>query len=131
MKNMMTRAEDEETEAQKRLRAGHALEVYGRHFEKEEVVRASCRDYEAAAKVDVHLQEEDMRNWRKVEVPTLVLWSESGLGNRFEVEKIWREWVREDVRMEGMAVGDGVGHYLPEEGPEVVGVRVLEWLKTL
>ena len=115
-----------------RFHAGNAVRVYGAHFENEDVVRASCRDYEAGAGVDLEMQAEDQEKGRKVECPVLLVFSRDYLGSRFDVEGVWRrEWVAEGVKVEAMAVGNGVGHYLAEEAPEEVGSRVLQWLKGL
>ncbi|KAF2225797.1 alpha/beta hydrolase [Elsinoe ampelina] len=98
------------------FRSDRAWEVYESLFATEGAVRGSCEDYKAGAMVEPGLQERDQGEGRKVEVPTLVGWSERGLGGMHgDVGEIWKRWVREGVRFRGFGCGDGVGHYLPEE----------------
>ena len=112
------------------LYAGNAVEVYGAHFENEDVVRATCRDYEAGASVDLERQAEDQKAGKKIDIPTLIIFSAAGLGSRFDVEGIWKkDWIKEGVKVEAFPVGNDVGHYVAEEGPDDVGPRVLKWLE--
>lgn len=127
----MGRAEGPSDVTWGKLHAGNAKGVYGAHFGNEHVVRASCRDYEAAATQDVPAQEDDQKAGRKIQCPVLLVWSAKGLGSRFDMEGVWREWIEDGVKVETMPVGDGVGHYIAEEGHEVAGARVLEWVKTV
>ena len=114
----------------KTLYSGNAVEVYGKHFENEDVVRASCRDYEAGASVDLKMQAEDQKVGKKIDVPTLLVFSAAGLGSRFDVEGIWKKgWIKEGVKVEAFPVGNGAGHYVAEEAPDEVGARVLKWLE--
>ena len=108
-----------------------ATKVYARQYDNETVVRASCRDYEAAALVDVPAQMEDQAAGHKVDIPMLVFWSESGLGSWFDVEKLWRLWAKDGIDLEFCPVGNGVGHYLVEDAPEIVGKRLLQWLNRI
>jgi hypothetical protein len=78
--------------------------------------------------VDVEEQKKDQAEGRKVETEMLVLYSQGNLGRMHDVEKVWREWVKEgtEVRFEGF--GDGCGHYLPDENPEKTTELVKEWI---
>lgn len=112
-----------------KLEEDNAAKVYGAHMDREDVVRASCEDYAAAAGVDLERQAEDQEAGRKIDVPVLLIFSAAQLGARFDVEGIWRkDWVKEGVEVEALPVGDGIGHYVPEEAPDVVGERLLGWL---
>jgi haloacetate dehalogenase len=54
---------------------------------------------------------------RKIEVPVLCLWGNSGgMGSSFDVMQMW-EREASDVRGHGI---DACGHYMAEERPEIV-----------
>src|SRR5919205_626713 len=54
------------------------------------------------------------RGQRRIECPTLVLWSATGaVGRWYDPLDVWKVWAT-DVR--GVPVG--AGHFLPEEAPE-------------
>ena len=117
--------------ARERLTSGNAFETYAAHFRRADVVESSCRDYAAAAKEDLAAQEEDQKVGRKVDVPLLIMYSEAGLGSRFDVKETWKAWVAEGTDVWGFGVGDGAGHYLPEEAPVLVVNKLLEWMEEL
>lgn len=115
-----------------RIEADGALELYASLFDREDVLRYSAEDYSAGAKVDVDEQAEDQKAGRKIEVPTLVMFSKARLGSRpdvVNVESVWKDWVKPGTPYEGIGVGDGYGHYLPEEAHEAVTEAVLAFLK--
>lgn len=112
-----------------RVASDGALDVYGELFDSEETIKWTCEDYRAGAQEDVSQQEEDQKAGRKIEVTTLVMFSEARLGKTMDCEEVWREWIADGVDYEGVGVGDGRGHYLPEEAYEVVGKKVLGFLK--
>ena len=119
-------------EGRARFIAGDAVEVYARNFATDGAIRGACEDYADGATTEVQLEKEDQVAERKINVPTLVLWSEAGIGRRSDVGKIWKEdWVEEGVRVEPMAIGDGIGHWLAEEAPEVVSRGILDFLGSL
>jgi pimeloyl-ACP methyl ester carboxylesterase len=112
--------------------AGGSEEVYAANFAKEEAIKGACEDYVDGATGEVKMQSEDQKAGRKIETATLVLWSLAGIGRWGDVGRIWeKEWIKEGIKVEGFGVGEGVGHYLAEEAPEVVGVKVAEWLGSL
>ena len=130
IKKMVDRVSGKSATAKESFHAGNAVEVYGSHFGNKDVVVASCRDYQAGASVDLEMQAEDQKIGKKIDVPTLLIFSGSSLGSRFDVEGIWKkDWIKEGVKVEAFAVGKQVGHYLPEEAPKETGTRVLEWLE--
>ncbi|OAL25822.1 hypothetical protein AYO20_10377 [Fonsecaea nubica] len=106
-----------------------ALAVYCRHFDKESVIRATCEDYRAGAFEDDDLQREDQKAGNKIRIPTLVVYSEAYIGATYDVEPIWRDWCAEGTKLETKAIGDGVGHFLPEEAPEETAEVMNTWIK--
>ncbi|KAF2731451.1 alpha/beta-hydrolase [Polyplosphaeria fusca] len=113
------------------LTSDQSLEVYAGFFSKESVVVASCKDYEAGAGVDVDRERENQEKGRKIGVPVLVMYSETYLGSRYDMPKVWAEWVAQGVDVKYVAVGDESGHFLPEEAPEVTASEINGWLKGL
>jgi pimeloyl-ACP methyl ester carboxylesterase len=111
------------------LEEGAAMQIYGDHFDKESVVRASCEDYKAGATVDVDIQKGDQEAGRKIKVPALILFSATYLGARYDVKGIWREWVDEGVEVRAEGIGDGCGHFLPEEAPHEVAGLMKSWME--
>ncbi|KAK2748091.1 hypothetical protein FQN57_001214 [Myotisia sp. PD_48] len=100
------------------LESDDAMEMYKRPFRQlESVVRATCLDYQAGASVDVDAQREDQKAGRKIEVPTLVLYSR-GLGKRYNVPNEWEGWVAQKQLLKTFELGPGVGHFVAEEDPE-------------
>lgn len=112
-----------------RNRVEEALPLYGSHFEKESVVYASCADYRAGATEDCEEQIKDQEMGRKLAIPTLIIFSKDYLGVRYDMKEVWKQWVsRPDlIRLKG--IGNGVGHFLPEEDPRTTTQSVLQWLK--
>ena len=106
------------------------VEVYARHFGNESVVRASCEDYQAGAEKDSDSQIEDQREGRKVRVPVLVVYSQGYLGSRYDVKKVWEEWVGEGVKLETKGLGNGIGHFLPEEAPKEIIDVIKGWVES-
>lgn len=116
---------------QKSFRANNAVEIYSDYFANQEVVKASCEDYRAAAEEDVRLQRRDQAQGKKIDIPTLVLYSESYLGSRYNVAEVWKEWVgpRGTLRTEGL--GGDVGHLLAEEAPEWTAKTIMNFVNSV
>ncbi|KAJ4518812.1 hypothetical protein HRR75_002485 [Exophiala dermatitidis] len=121
-----------------RIASNNALDIYGVLFAKRDTIYYSSLDYEAGATTDVTQQEEDQRAGRKIEVPLLVLYSKAKLGATVDVEAVWRDWIQPPPEgsgsesnhfYEAYGVGDGYGHYLPEEAYDIVGQKIAEFLK--
>jgi len=104
------------------------VSVYMKHFEKQSVIDASCADYRAAALVDHPEQVKDQEEGRKVEVPTLVVYSKKYLGSRYDVPAVWKEWVKEGTSLTTHGVEGGVGHFIPEEAPEELVATLQKWM---
>jgi haloacetate dehalogenase len=91
----------------------HVREAYVEQFTKPAHVHAICEQYRAAATLDYQHDRED-HGQRRIQCPTLVLWSEAGpVGSWYQPLEIWESWA-EEVR--GAAVP--AGHFLPEEAPD-------------
>jgi pimeloyl-ACP methyl ester carboxylesterase len=113
------------------LKSDNAVEVYTSFFSQPHTIEASNRDYEAGATVDVTAQNEDQDVGRKIEVPLLLVWSEAGIGKRYDMEGVWGDWVGEEVQVTTKALGRGVGHFGAEEAPEETAEALLGWLKSV
>ena len=112
--------------------AGDSAEIYARNFATEEAIKGACEDYTDGATTDVQLHKEDREDGKKIAVPVLVLWSLGGIGSWGDVGEMWKkDWVKDGVKVEGLGIGDGVGHYLAEEVPDVVTNRVTGFLESL
>ncbi|TLD30725.1 hypothetical protein PspLS_03075 [Pyricularia sp. CBS 133598] len=112
-----------------RIAADGAIDVHAGFFESEDVLRATCEDYAAGSNEDVIEQVQDQKAGRKITVPTLVMFSAEKLGARLDVAEIWKDWIAEGVDYTPVAVGDGYGHYLPEEASDVVTQKINEFLE--
>lgn len=122
---------DEGANDGRRERVEEGVEEYVKSFDTEETIRASCADYRSAAMVDVDEQVEDQREGRKVEVDTLVVYSEKYLGSRYKVGEVWKDWVKEGTRLECRGIGRDVGHFLPEEEPKETAEALRTWVERL
>lgn len=108
-----------------RFQENDAIGHYAHQFSNPECIAGSCADYAAGATEDCDEQEKDQLQGRKVKVPLMVIYSASNLGKMHDVDKVWRNWVEGEYK--GVPIGDGHGHYLPEECPEKIVPLILEW----
>ena len=100
-----------------------ALAAYLDAFDDPAAIAASCEDYRAAATIDLVHDDED--GGRKIECPICVLWGDKGvIEAHFDCLALWR--IRAE-HVEGEALPGG--HYLPEEVPDDVVARTLEFLR--
>jgi pimeloyl-ACP methyl ester carboxylesterase len=118
------------------LKADDAMNVYTSFFSQPHTMEASNRDYEAGATVDVAAQNEDQETRRKIQVPVLLVWSEAGIGKRYDIPGVWKDWVGKGLRSDDgkittRALGRGIGHFGAEEAPEETAEALLGWLKSL
>ncbi|KIW53340.1 hypothetical protein PV05_08922 [Exophiala xenobiotica] len=118
-----------------RICADNALDVYAELFDAPDTLYYTALDYAAGAAPEANEQEDDQKADRKVAVPILVMFSTARLGARIDVQGIWRGWVAEGILTaqdyEGYGVGEGYGHYLPEEAYEIVCPKIEEFIKTV
>jgi hypothetical protein len=128
-RDALERIQGSSSEGQASFAAGGAHEVYAENFNREEAIVGSCEDYRAGGVLEVEEQREDMEKGRRVAVPTMVMFSAEKLGRMHDVAGVWKDWIEEGVEYRATGIGGGKGHYLPEEDPEGIGERVLEWIK--
>jgi hypothetical protein len=118
-----------------KIQADNALDVYAELFDTAETLYYTSLDYAAGAAPEAEEQSRDQEADRKVGVPILVMFSKARLGARIDVKGIWSGWVDKDMlrndgeSYEGFGVGDGYGHYLPEEAYEIVCPKIEEFVK--
>ena len=106
-------------DGKKNLFANGSFDVYASHFEQENMLEATARDYEAAAKEDYTAQLEDQEAGRKVDVPTLVLYSAQNLGVMADVPTVWKKRVKEGTKLEVKGIEAGYGHFFLKEAPDL------------
>jgi len=129
-RDLLIRGQGSSVEGQTSFAASGAHDVYAANFAKRDAILGSCEDYQCGSALEVDEQAEDMERGRKINVPTLVIFSEKYLGRMHDVARVWQDWVAEGVPYQARAIGGGKGHYLPEEDPEQIGDLVLQWVKT-
>lgn len=115
--------------SQQRISADGALDIYGDNFATKEVIYYTSLDYASGAAPEVTEQDDEQKAGKKVGIPILVMFSKANLGARTDVEESWRAWVQDGIDYEGIGVGDGFGHYLPEEAYETIIENVSNFVK--
>ncbi len=103
-----------------------AMTAYEAAFSDPEMIRATCDDYRAGARIDMEIDREDLEAGRKIACPMLVLWGDRDgamAGDRYL--QVWKEWAS-DVR--GHSIPGG--HFLPEEAPQETAAALREFLMT-
>ncbi|EXJ82845.1 hypothetical protein A1O3_06660 [Capronia epimyces CBS 606.96] len=125
----LTRVAGPNPNALARITSNGAADLYGSLFEQRDTIYYSSLDYAAGATSDLAEQEADQKASHKVGVPLLVLFSKAKLGARLDVQALWKDWVAEGVDYEGFGVGDGYGHYLPEEAYDIVSGKIETFLQ--
>lgn len=88
-------------------------------------VGASCDDYRAGAHADVEHDREDWTAARRIQVPVLALWGETGVPTMAvdDPELVWRRWADHVT-----AVVVPGGHFVCEESPEAVATALVQFL---
>lgn len=85
---------------------------YLRHYTPE-TIHAICEEYRAGETVDLVLDRQDLEAGRQIQAPTLVLWGQDGLVERFfDPLECWAKF---GDRFDGHALP--CGHFVPEEAP--------------
>lgn len=93
---------------------------YLHYFKKPEVIAGMCSEYRAS-QLDAVYDEEDRNKHRRIQCPTLVLWSENDFLEN-EPLTIWEKWA-ENVSGKRMSCG----HFLMEECPDQTLNYLLEF----
>lgn len=87
-------------------------------------LKAGFDDYRAGATIDLEQDANDAG--RKIEVPMLVLWGkDGGMARQHDVLSVWRQY---GTNVNGEAIPD-CGHFLPEEQPEIIAKKILQFVK--
>jgi haloacetate dehalogenase len=101
---------------------------YRRAIHDPATVRAMIEDYRAGLRVDRAADDADRAAGRRVECPTLVVWSSQDDMEELygDVLAVWRSWVS------GELTGGRVesGHHLAEENPEGLAALLVPFLRT-
>lgn len=111
------------------LQENDAVNAYANSFKYESVIRASCDDYRAGAQEDIHQQEQDQKEGRKLNVDTLLLYSGAYLGSSCDVKQVWEDWMGTG-KLEGQAFGEGVGHFIAEEAPAAATLAIVSFYRS-
>lgn len=99
-----------------------ALAEYLRTYQDPATIHAICEDYRASAGIDLEHDEADQD--RRVSSPLLTIWgAKSVVGELYDVEATWRE---KATRVTGCALP--CGHAIPEEAPDALLKKLLEFL---
>jgi haloacetate dehalogenase len=102
-----------------------ALAAYTRALQLPGTAHGMCEDYRAAAGIDLVHDRADRDAGRRVALPMMVLWGETGVVNRcFKPLEEWQR-VAADVRGEALPCG----HYVAEEAPELLLAKALPFLQ--
>lgn len=110
-----------------KLKSDDAVEIYSRFFEKDTVIQASCNDYRAGADEDFKQQEKEqnLKKPKKIDIDVSVLFSGDYLGKRYDVKKVWEEWMgKGELEVQEIA---GVGHFIAEEKPEETAAAIVKF----
>jgi haloacetate dehalogenase len=102
-----------------------AVAHYVQAFSAPGALRSSLDDYRATTRADLAHDEESFAERRRLEMPVLVLWGDSGLVGALDVLEIWRSYAA-DIR--GGPLQD-CGHFLAEERPDMLVERLVEFLE--
>ncbi|KAK3207884.1 hypothetical protein GRF29_96g718571 [Pseudopithomyces chartarum] len=110
------------------FKADDSLSVYRQFFEQPHTLDASNKDYEAGATVDVDTEKGWREKGHKLQIETLVIYSEKYIGSKYDLPEEWRSWVEED-RLSSKALGNYIGHFGAEEAPKETAEAINTWLK--
>jgi haloacetate dehalogenase len=102
-----------------------AVAEYVRAFSRPGALRSGFDDYRASFPDDFDLDEASAQAGEKLRMPVLALWGGAGLVGTLPALDIWRQYA-DDVRGESIPE---CGHFLPEERPDAVLDRMLDFLK--
>jgi pimeloyl-ACP methyl ester carboxylesterase len=132
--DMMKRWTGTNAESNKKLWSDESIEVYSSFFDKETVIEASCRDYEAGGTTDLIFEEAAIRDQKRIVVPLLLVYSQAFLPKRAKkpIVEVWSQpWSDGSGLITCCPISGGVGHFVPEEAPEETAEALVKWLASL
>ncbi|KIW08548.1 hypothetical protein, variant [Verruconis gallopava] len=103
-----------------------ARRAYTDLFRNRDACHGMCEDYRAGASIDCQEQRENLAKGKKIKCPLMVIWGNKGLvEKKFDALGEWRKVSESEV------VGEAFdcGHYIPEEKPDELLVRMTGWFK--
>lgn len=130
-KDMISRWSGQNPAGQERLYSDKAADVYTEFFNKESVIVASCKDYEAGAKEDNDFEQTALDKGRAISVPLLLIYSHEFLPKRATkpIPEVWGPpWSERQDLVTAVPIKEGVGHFVAEEAPEETVEALLTWL---
>jgi haloacetate dehalogenase len=106
------------------------LQEYASTYYNPARVHGICKEYRAAATIDVEHDRADKEASKKIECPMLHLWAEGGWLDTYYAKDggplgIWRQWA---PKVQGQSIKGG--HFFPEENPDETAVLVKLFLST-
>ena len=131
---MINRWAGSNAEGLQKLRSGDSLTVYGSFFDQESVIEASCRDYEAGATTDLEFEAKAIENDQHIVAPLLLVYSAEFLPKRAKkpILEVWSQpWSAGPHIITSNPIGGGIGHFIPEEAPELTAEALIKWLPSL
>ncbi|MCE8021372.1 alpha/beta hydrolase [Halomonas sp. MCCC 1A11036] len=103
-----------------------AIAEYQRCLAQPGAAHALCEDYRASNGIDLEHDRADRTAGRRIACPISVLWGKHGIIERcFDPLAEWRAVAE---RVEGEALP--CGHYIPEEAPEALYSRMMQFMTT-
>lgn len=127
-RDILERAQGASLDGQASFAADGAHDIYAANFKNHDAILGSCEDYRSGSVLEVKEQTEDMKTGRRITVPILVIFAAEKLGRMHDVSTVWEDWVEDGVEYQAVGVGEGKGHYLPEEDPEQMSKLCLDWV---
>jgi len=99
-----------------------AIAEYLRTYQNPMTINAICEDYRASASIDLEHDRAD--EGRPIKSPLLAIWGAKGVvGELYDVVETWKE--KADL-VSGF--GFSCGHAIPEEAPEELAAKLLDFL---
>jgi pimeloyl-ACP methyl ester carboxylesterase len=131
--NMIERWAGTNAEGLEKMRSGDAQAVYAEFFDRVEIIEATTRDYEAGATSDLEVEAISNKEGNGISLPLLLVYSAGFLPKRAKkpILEVWSQpWIDGPHLITDCPIGDGVGHFIPEEAPEKTVEALLGWLQT-
>ena len=127
MRTCLERWVGKDAAARARFEGNDAIAVYAEFFKKESVVRATCDDYRGGGQEDIEEQLSDQKAGRKIDGDVLSVYSAEYLGKRYDLKKVWSEWVSGKGSLEVLGISGGVCHFVAEEAPEETASAIVSF----